>query len=272
VLSNIARSINAARPSRFIRHAFCAALSIFLITCTIRGIRGDEDAHRQYSIERLSRIEFDENVARARVVRVTRTEPIRTGCSPTRETFLKCVGDMVREENSIIEAQRIRLFEIEIARSLVGYIDPEDVLWLSDMMRHYNANTEAELTRRMDIIPVDMALAQSLLESGWGTSYAARIGNALFGQIQSRGTHSVTVPWTPGPDRPQPFASYRESVTAYFMNLNTHPAYARFRIARETTKDPILLMNYMERYSIRGIAYIRQIQGIIVSFKKGELK
>lgn len=215
----------------------------------------------------------DEEKARSRdLPKIHTVEIQRTDCIPTRETFLACVRHMVEEENSIIESHRSRLFSIILVRSVVGYADLSDTLWLRDVMIHYGAKNESELIQRIDVIPVEMALAQSILESGWGMSYAARVGKGLFGQIQSRGTHSVTVPWTPGPDRPQPFSSHRESVTAYFMNLNTHPAYAGFRAARENTKDPIQLMNYMQRYSIRGNDYIRQIQGIIISLQKGELK
>lgn len=157
-------------------------------------------------------------------------------------------------------------------KQFFSFTDLADALWLEDMKIHYGVKDENELLRRVDTIPLEMALAQSILESGWGTSYAARIGKGLFGQIQSRGTHSVTVPWTPGPDRPQPFNSHRESVTAYFINLNTHPAYAGFRVAREQTKDPIKLMNHMQRYSTRGTEYIKQIQGIVVSLQKSEFK
>jgi Bax protein len=218
-------------------------------------------------------MQHDEELARTHnVLRAFRRETQRTDCVPIRETFFECLGHMVREENQIIESHRSRLIDIVVIRQFMMQLDLNDAIWLEDMKTHYNAKDENELFRRMDIIPVEMALAQSLLESGWGTSYAARVGKGLFGQIQSSGNHSVTVPWTPGPDRPQPFSTHRESVTAYFMNLNTHPAYAGFRAARESTKDPIQLMNHMSRYSIRGSAYIREIQGIIVSIQNQKLK
>ena len=38
-----------------------------------------------------------------------------------------------------------------------------------------------ELMFRVDSIPVTLALAQAIVESGWGTSRFARQGNALFG-------------------------------------------------------------------------------------------
>jgi len=257
------------QSSRFFTCAYICTLSIFFTTCTI-GIDGP--IHHRSILARAEAMEIEEQRARVNIVRTTNNEISRTDCVPTKETFLACVGNMIREENNIIRSQRSRILDIQLIKQLTNNNDLEDLLWLSDMKIHYGVKSDIELLRRIDIIPVEMALAQSLLESGWGTSYAARIGKGLFGQIQSRGTHSTTVPWTPGPDQPQPFSSHRESVTAYFINLNTHPAYAGFRAAREKTKDPILLMNHMVRYSIRGNDYIKQIQDIIITLQKSDIK
>ena len=254
---------------RFFAYVYAYTLSIFFMTCTIGQ---DGSVYYHAVISQAAAMEIHENNARQNIVSSRKDHITRTYCIPTKETFLFCVGNMVREENAIIESYRIRLFDIQLIKELIGYNDLEDILWVNDIKIHYGVKDDAELMRRIDIVPVEMALAQSLLESGWGMSYAARVGKGLFGQIQSRGTHSTTVPWTPGPDRPQPFSSHRESVTAYFINLNTHPAYAGFRAAREKTKDPILLMNHMQRYSIRGQDYIKQIQDIIITLQKTNVK
>ena len=82
-----------------------------------------------------------------------------------------------------------------------------------------------------------MAIAQSGIESGWGTSFAARNGNALFGQIQASGRHAVSVPWKPGTGMPQPFTNVGEAAEAYVSNLNTHPAYAAFRNERAAMRQ-----------------------------------
>ncbi len=255
--------------NRYYVYIYVCTLSIFFMTCTIGQ---DGSVYYHAALSQAAAMEINENDARLNNVSSRKYTISRTDCIPTKETFLTCVGNMVKEENAIIESYRTRLFDIQLIKQLVGYNDLEDLLWLNDMKIHYGVKDEIELFRRVDVIPVEMALAQSLLESGWGMSYAARVGKGLFGQIQSRGTHSITVPWTPGPDRPQPFVSHRESVTAYFINLNTHPAYAGFRAAREQTKDPIKLMNYMTRYSIRGQDYIKQVQDIIISLNKYDIK
>ena len=60
----------------------------------------------------------------------------------------------------------------------------KEKLWLRQKLREYkvkNSNIK-ELEKRMDIIPVSIALAQAAKESGWGTSRFALEGNAIFGQ------------------------------------------------------------------------------------------
>jgi len=188
-----------------------------------------------------------------------------TNCVPTRETYVSCVITMIEEENENILDDRARVMELLTARAEDKYVTDYDRAWFEGKMLEYSAKDVQDLLVKMDVIPVKMALAQSILESGWGTSYAATVGKGLFGQIQAAGQHDIEVPWKSGPDKPQPFKTHRASVHAYFMNLNTHFAYVDFRKARVECKDPVLLMNHMKKYSIRGQDYIRQIQGIIKS-------
>ena len=219
-----------------------------------------------------SQVEIEQNEADARDKYYFHdAEPTtRTNCAPTRETFMSCVSYMVREENWFIQQHRSRIISIEVALDVGSFVDPFALLWLESMHRKYNTTSNKELLLKLGPIPVEMAIAQSILESGWGTSYAARVGKGLFGQIQSSGTHDVSVPWKPAHDMPQPFKSHRDSVTAYFINLNTHTAYHGFRIARQETDDPLVLIKHMTRYSIRKQAYIKEISGIIKSIKDKE--
>ena len=114
-----------------------------------------------------------------------------------------------------------------------------------------------------------MAIAQGGVESGWGTSFAARTGNALFGQIQTVGRHSVAVPWKPGSGMPQPFTNVGEATEAYITNLNTHPAYAGFRTDRAAMRERgeelegYRLIGTLLRYSERGQQYVQFVRQIM---------
>ncbi|HEY2873270.1 MAG TPA: glucosaminidase domain-containing protein, partial [Reyranella sp.] len=127
-----------------------------------------------------------------------------------------------------------------------------------------------------------MAIAQSGIESGWGTSFAARNGNALFGQIQASGSHAVSVPWKPGSGMPQPFTNVGEAAEAYVSNLNTHPAYAAFRTERAAMRqrgeapDGYRLVGQLVKYSELGqqyVGFVRQVmrEDKLTDFDKAKL-
>lgn len=144
-------------------------------------------------------------------------------------------------------------------------------IWLDDLADRYDTSIDRmdELVRRVDIVPPSMAIAQAGVESGWGTSFAARNGNALYGQIQVSGRHSVDVPWKPGAGMPQPFADVGEATDAYVINLNTHPAYASFRAERAAMReraehpDGFRLIGTLLRYSERGQGYVQFVRQIM---------
>jgi Bax protein len=138
-----------------------------------------------------------------------------------KRAFLKIALPLVARENARIRGER---------RHMAG--KPSDVpeyIW--EKYKVAPGNLEA-LRRRVDVIPASMVLAQAALESGWGTSRFAREANNLFG-IRTYN------PETPGlePEKADGFrvvkyADLGEGVAHYMLNLNTHPAYRKFRRAR----------------------------------------
>ena len=83
-----------------------------------------------------------------------------------------------------------------------------------------------ELLRRVAPVPVSIALAQAVIESGWGQSRFALEGNALFGQWVWNDKLGIKAA-----NQSDPRASVRRfpdllsSVRAYMFNLNSHWAY-----------------------------------------------
>jgi Bax protein len=186
--------------------------------------------------------------------------------------FITAILPVVLDVNQRVLADREQLLRV---RDKIA-IDPTDIsaierIWLDDLADRYDTTVDQidELVRRVDIVPPSMAIAQGGVESGWGTSFAAREGNALFGQIQSVGRHSVSVPWKPGNGMPQPFSNVGEATEAYITNLNTHPAYAPFRNARAATRErgePLegyRLIGTLLRYSERGLHYVQFVRQIM---------
>jgi len=128
-----------------------------------------------------------------------------------------------------------------------------------------------ELWKRVDIIPVSLALSQGAEESGWGTSRFAAQGNALFGQW-TWGSHGMS----PEKQRQElgnygvaAFGSPLQSVIAYMLNLNTHANYADLRALRTAVRErggkPTGrdLAPGLSGYSERGEAYVQSLLALM---------
>ncbi|MDP3163390.1 MAG: glucosaminidase domain-containing protein [Reyranella sp.] len=196
-----------------------------------------------------------------------------------KSLFITAILPVVLEVNQRVLADREQLLYLrdKIAAAPLR-ITPIERIWLEDLADRYDSSADKldELVRRVDIVPPSMAIAQGGVESGWGTSFAARNGNALFGQIQTGGRHSVSVPWKPGAGMPQPFSDVGEATDAYITNLNTHPAYASFRAERAAMRERgehpegYRLIGTLLRYSERGQAYVQFVRQIMRENELGD--
>jgi Bax protein len=189
-----------------------------------------------------------------------------------KQLFITAILPVVLEVNQRVMVDRHQLLALRDKLAINPYaMSAIDRIWLEDLADRYETTPDRieELVRRVDIVPPSMAIAQGGVESGWGTSFAARTGNALFGQIQVAGNHSVDVPWKPGNGMPQPFSNVGESTEAYIANLNTHPAYDGFRAARAAARERgeelegYRLIGTLLRYSERGLQYVQFVRQIM---------
>lgn len=196
-----------------------------------------------------------------------------------KSLFITAILPVVLEVNQRVLADREQLLYLrdKVAAAPLR-VTPIERLWLENLADRYEASVDKldELVRRVDIVPPSMAIAQGGVESGWGTSFAARNGNALYGQIQTGGRHSVSVPWKPGAGMPQPFTDVGEATDAYITNLNTHPAYASFRAERAAMRERgehpegYRLIGTLLRYSERGQAYVQFVRQIMRENELGD--
>jgi Bax protein len=180
-----------------------------------------------------------------------------------KAVFIKSLLPLLLLENERILAERARLetvyAQIE-AGETPGIID---LAFLADVAERYDVpvGRPRELLRKVDAVPVSLAIAQAALETGWGTSRPAQAGHALFGQMIYRDEDDD--------GRVRRFAALPEAVAAYAMNLNTHRAYAEFRRARAAARgegrphDGHALAQHLVRYSERRMDYVRDVRAVM---------
>ena len=128
-------------------------------------------------------------------------------------------------------------------------------------------------------VPFEMIIGQAALESGWGSSRFAKEAKNLFGirTFSKETPHLLPIGIEKWPGwGVRIFPSKCASVIEYVRLLNEHPAYEDFRILREKTQDPLLLIKTLDKFSttkdydkrvIRIIKKIRKLEDTYASDK-----
>jgi Bax protein len=191
--------------------------------------------------------------------------------------FFKTVLPLILKVNAEIYKDRSRLWGLKSRLAQSEALPAKDRLWLIIMFERYRVERGrlSELMKRVDIIPVSLALAQAAEESGWGTSRFVREGNAMFGQWTTEKDRGL-VPKNRDEGRThkvKAFKSLLDSARAYVWNLNTHRAYQKLRTLRQQLRKkgvPIrgmALVEALARYSERGEEYVKGIRALITENK-----
>lgn len=195
---------------------------------------------------------------------------LRTLDSPEarKDRFVKVLLPLILAENERVAAERKRLLRLQDSLHASALLTEPERIWLQTLADRYEVEYDADeladtmelLVERVDVVPPSLAIGQAALETGWGTSAAAR-GQAMFGQmIFSDDGERAEV---------RRFERLAHAVRAYELNLNTHKAYARFRTRRAAMREHDKPLNGYElaltlvRYSERKMDYVNDVRGLI---------
>lgn len=131
------------------------------------------------------------------------------------------IAAAMQEVNEEILAEREELIAILEKESAGEVLTLEEQTRLDILARTYRGRyREAEdLLARIDIVPPSLAVAQSILATGWGTSERLMARNAVYG-----GRGGVT------------YETILEATRKHADYLNSHPAFAQFRTARQAMR------------------------------------
>jgi Bax protein len=193
-----------------------------------------------------------------------------------QRVFVSTVLPLVLMENELIEGKRKRMLRHFASLARGETLKTTDQDWLRTLAVEYrvkgdplvDAKVRRELLGRVDIVPVDLALAQAATETGWGASYGARKDRDLFGMTALR-SHRTMKTASGRVVRAPKFSSLREAVRTYIHNLNSHAAYKPLRTIRtklRTERKPIQgspVADGLMKYSTRGVHYVKQIRTVI---------
>ena len=189
-----------------------------------------------------------------------------------KKKFIANLFPVIHSANQDIIEKRNIFFEIE-KKIQSNNLNVLEAAILKKLFNEYKVknNDLAELKKRIDIVPISLAIAQAAIESGWGTSRFAQEGNAYFGQkIIGIKVNGIRPNDSENPlIKVRIFENLNDSVKAYLNNLNTHFAYKNFRKSRNElrsfgkTLEGEVLANQLKKYSELGNEYINNVQEII---------
>ncbi len=256
----------------------------------ITTVQGFHDYYESigYTLDKLQKGEI--TVPRLYLSGVINTWAKNETTANKKSLFYRTMLPLVLRTNEIIAAERdyIMILAKRYEKGIVP--DERDLNWLTEMAHDYkiikknrvvklSADFFTRLLKRVDGIPVSMALGQMAYESAYATSRFAGEGNALFGQWSwGKGMTPKKQRQAKGDYRIAKFQSPIESMQAYAMNINTHRAYKDFRTQRamqrqqgRKTLDGYSLIATLHRYSEKGHEYVKTLKGIIRSNKLSQL-
>lgn len=196
-----------------------------------------------------------------------------------KQEFLRFLRPVIEHENARILERRKRLLKLLENLEAGDEVAAHERVWLQEQAERYRVEADdnlaraRQLRRKIDIVPLSLALAQAALESGWGTSRFAHEGNNLFGQWCFESGCGIV------PDRRPDHAHYEveafdtvgDSVRSYLRNLNSHPAYRPVRRIRAEARSAGRQPTGMEmaagliNYAAIGETYVEHVRTVIRS-------
>jgi Bax protein len=147
-------------------------------------------------------------------------------------------------------------------------LEPADSTFLSKKMKEYHAKDINDLAIRLTPHPVSIVLAQSALESGWGTSRFFEQANNVFGvwSFNSKEDRMMASYRREGnPVYLRKYSDILQSVEHYFQILGTVKLYRDFREKRFESDNVYELIWFLKNYSEKRNQYVVLLRNVIVA-------
>ena len=185
-----------------------------------------------------------------------------------KDVFLRLMVPIALKINDELATERAIIENSGYSGPIPGA--PADVLRIA--AKYDIQSNTTNLLQRVDVLPVSLILAQTGLESGWGTSRYVQQGNALFGQRVWDANMPGMTPSDRDADqshRVRTFNSLEESTRSYAKNLNTNRAYLQLRKSRAALRragrspSALDLIPHLQNYSEDANYYAGTLSTIV---------
>jgi len=194
-----------------------------------------------------------------------------------KKEFIKLLLPLVQKSDAKVRKERkfVKNFFENAGNNSFREISEISLARLISLYKKYkihNLFDKHEYLKKIDVVPVSLAIAQAAAESGWGKSRFVLEANNIFGEWTYSGNGIVPIDREEGKTHTlRIFKTLQASVDSYVLNLNRHKAYRNFRAKRERARKKEIIYNglmaakTMLYYSQRRGKYVRFLENIIKS-------
>jgi uncharacterized FlgJ-related protein len=186
----------------------------------------------------------------------------RSHISSGNRRFIQNIFQLLFLENQKILRERRCIQKWLDLRKEKQPLTAGDKAYFGILKKKYQASSLDELWIKADVVPISMAVAQSIEESGWGKAKIAQKRRSYFGMCQRNAVIS--------------YQNSQDCVAHYLNNLNRHASYSKMRRLRaqlRLQKKPITgkaLLPTLSAYSVYK-RYIAKIALIMNAYRLSEL-
>lgn len=198
-----------------------------------------------------------------------------------KQAFIDFFLPLVADENARIASLRNQLESTQRMVRAGALLTDEQLRALEAISEEFGTDFKREnfemdpnrfissLLMRVDEVPAALAIAQSAIESGWGTSRFSVQGNNFFGHMCEEDGCGISSKALGPNQEALKFKTPRDAVRSYLVNLNSNPAYTNLRSLRAElrgqgrTPSGCMLANGLGKYSERGESYVDQVKNLI---------
>ena len=188
--------------------------------------------------------------------------------------FINHIYKIVAAENMTIMKEREFIKYMYIKRGILDFDFTElsfsKLQFLQDKYRVRGIFDYEDFLLKVDMVPPALAIAQAIVESGWGESRFVHEANNFFGQWTYFGDGVIPIYRNDGAThRIKIFETVEDSVYNYLLNINIGWGYKKLRKERlelrKLKKSPnsMILVGALKNYSEVGQAYIRVIKEVM---------
>ncbi|NPA52857.1 MAG: mannosyl-glycoprotein endo-beta-N-acetylglucosamidase [Aquificae bacterium] len=187
-----------------------------------------------------------------------------------KEKFIQIILPSILIANLRISTKRAKIIKLRKKLEKGKKLTYTEKRFLTELLKEYKTDTIDELLKRLNIVPVSIAIAQAAIESGWGSSRFFTEGNNVYGMWTFKKERKNKLKAKKNKVYLKTYPDILSSVEDYIYSLNVSWAYEKLRFVRLKSTDPMILSNYLEKYSILRKKYVKRVKTVIMENKLEE--